>query len=185
MANAVTLARIALILPFALVFLANAEWNMRAAFVVFAIAAASDFLDGWIARARGEVSALGAALDPIADKLLIAAALILLLRNGVIAGAGVFAVIVIILREIFVSGLREAVAGRGDALAVTGIAKWKTAAQLIAAGLLLASANNGIVGEALRPLASAALWFAAILTLWTGLDYARRAARLLKSEASP
>ena len=86
MANALTLARIALIAPFAAVFLINAPWNMTAALAIFIIAAATDFLDGRIARARGETSALGAALDPLADKLLIAAALILLVRNGVIAG---------------------------------------------------------------------------------------------------
>ena len=118
MANILTLARIVLIVPFVALFLADASWNMNAALVVFIIAALTDFLDGRVARARGEVSALGAALDPLADKLLIAAALILLVRNGVIAGAGVVAVIAIILREMLVSGLREAVTARGGALPV-------------------------------------------------------------------
>lgn len=182
MANLFTLGRIALIIPFAAMFLANAQWNMKAAFVIFAVAAVTDFFDGWIARARNEVSALGAALDPLADKLLIAAALILLLRNGVIAGAGVIAVLVIILREILISGLREAVTLRGGSLKVTQLAKWKTTAQLIAAGLLLAAAPNGFFGEALRPLASGALWLAAVLTFWTGADYAYLAARLLRAK---
>ncbi|WP_428409837.1 CDP-diacylglycerol--glycerol-3-phosphate 3-phosphatidyltransferase [Hyphococcus sp.] len=182
MANLITLARMALVIPFVFAFLANAPWNMTAALVIFVIAALTDFVDGRVARARGETSALGAALDPIADKLLIAAALILLARNGVIAGFGVVAVIIIILREILVSGLREALAAAQKTLAVTPLAKWKTTAQLIAAGLMLAAAPTGIAGEALRPVASAALWLAAILTLWTGAEYALRAAELLRGE---
>lgn len=182
MANLITLARMALVVPFVFVFLANAPWNMTAALVIFVIAALTDFVDGRVARARGESSALGAALDPIADKLIVAAALILLARNGVIAGYGVVAVIIIILREILVSGLREALAAAGQTLAVTPLAKWKTTAQLVAAGLMLAAAPTGIAGEALRPAASAALWLAAILTLWTGGDYSVRAAALLKDK---
>jgi len=180
MANFLTLGRMALIIPFVALFLANAPWNMTAALVIFVIAALTDLLDGQIARARGEVSAIGAALDPLADKLLIAAALILLLRNGVIAGYGVIAVIIILGREILVSGLREAVGAEGDRLQVTMLAKWKTATQLVAAGFLLASAPGGLAGEALRPLATATLWLAAILTFWTGADYARRAAQMLR-----
>jgi CDP-diacylglycerol--glycerol-3-phosphate 3-phosphatidyltransferase len=180
MANLITLARIALIAPFAAMFFISAPWAMTAALVIFLIAASTDFLDGMVARARGEISALGAALDPLADKLLVAAALILLIRNGVIAGAGVFAALVIILREILVSGLREAVAQRGGALAVTGLAKWKTAAQLIAAGLLLAAAPGGPFGEGLRPFASGLFWIAAVLTFWTGAEYALKAAAILR-----
>ena len=180
MANLLTLGRIALIIPFVAAFLANATWNMTAALAIFVLAALTDLLDGRVARARGEVSALGAALDPLADKLLIAAALILLVRNGVVYGAGVIAVIVIILREILVSGLREAVSGRGASLPVKPLAKWKTAAQLVAAGLLIAAAPSGPAGEALRPAAIGALWMAAALTFWTGADYALAAARLLR-----
>ncbi len=179
MANLITLARIALIVPFVALFMANAPWNMIAAFAVFVLASLTDFVDGRVARARGEVSALGAAIDPLADKLLIAAALILLVRNGVIAGAGVIAVIAIILREILVSGLREAVAAKGGSLPVTPLAKWKTAMQIIAAGLLLATAPQGLVGEEFRAVGVGALWLAAILTIWTGAAYSVGAARLL------
>jgi len=183
MANLLTLGRIALVIPFTFAFLANTSWGIKAAFVIFVIAAMTDFLDGWVARARGEVSALGATLDPLADKLLIAAALILLVRNGVIHSAGVIAVLVIILREILVTGLREAVVARGGALAVTTLGKWKTTAQLIAAGLLIAAAPTGLIGEAARPLASGLLWLAAILTFWSGADYTVRAARFLRAES--
>lgn len=179
MANLITLARILLIIPFCILFLVNAEWNMKAALVVFAIASLTDFIDGRVARARGEVSALGAAIDPLADKLLITAALILLLRNGIITGVGVIAVIAIILRELLVSGLREAVVGRGASLPVTTLAKWKTTAQLLAAGLLLAAAPYGVVGAGLRPFATGMLWLAAVLTIWTGADYTIRAIKEL------
>lgn len=180
MATLITLARIALIVPFAAMFFSGAPWAMTAALVIFLVAASTDFLDGYVARARGETSALGAALDPLADKLLVAAALVLLIRNGVISGAGVAAALVIVLREILVSGLREAIAQRGGSLAVTGPAKWKTAAQLIAIGLLLASAPGGAFGEGLRPLASGLFWIAAALTFWTGAEYASKAAAILR-----
>lgn len=184
MANLLTIGRMALIIPFIAAFLLNAPWGLKAAFVIFVAASVTDFLDGRIARARGEVTALGAALDPLADKLLIAAALILLLRNGVIHGAGVIAVLIIVLREILVSGLREAVTAKGGALPVTGLAKMKTAAQLLAAGALIAAAPTGVVGAPLELAGAALLWFAAILTFWTGADYAVRAVRFLRGNDS-
>ncbi|MFN3960200.1 MAG: CDP-diacylglycerol--glycerol-3-phosphate 3-phosphatidyltransferase [Parvularculaceae bacterium] len=180
MANLLTLARIALIIPFAAMFFIAAPSAMSAALAIFVVAASTDFLDGWVARARGEASALGAALDPLADKLLIAAALILLIRNGVIAGMGVVAALVIILREILVGGLREAVAIAGGRLPVTPLAKGKTASQMVAAGLLLAAAPGGVLGEAARPLASGVFWLAAVLTFWTGAGYASAAAAFLR-----
>ena len=180
MATLITLARIALIVPFAAMFFIAAPWAMTGALVIFLIAAATDFLDGYVARARGEVSALGAALDPLADKLLIAAALILLIRNGVINGAGVVAALVIILREILVGGLREAVTQAGGGLPVTALAKAKTAAQLVAAAMLIAAAPGGVVGEALLPLAGGLFWLAAVLTFWTGAEYGVKAVAFLR-----
>lgn len=181
MANILTTARMLLILPFAGLFFVNTSWAMTAALAVFALAAATDFLDGYAARRRSETSALGAALDPLADKLLIAAALLLLTRNGVIHDGGVIAALVILLRELFVGGLREALAQMGRALPVTPLAKWKTAAQLIAVGLLLAAAPGGLLGETARPAAAGALWLAAILTLWTGFVYAARGIGALRA----
>lgn len=183
MANLFTLSRIVLIVPFAAMFFVDAGWAMNAALAIFVLASLTDFLDGWIARKRGETSALGAALDPLADKLLVAAALLLLTRNGIIRDWGVIAGLVILLREILVAGLREAVAERGGTLAVTGLAKWKTAAQLVGLALLLAAAPTGLFGEALRPVAGGALWAAAILTFWTGADYALKAAAALRGPA--
>jgi cardiolipin synthase len=183
MANLLTIGRIVLIIPFAAMFFISAPWAMNVALLIFAIASVTDLLDGWVARARNEVSALGAALDPIADKLLIAAALLLLVRNGTIREAGVAAALIILLREIFVGGLREALAARGKTMPVTGLAKWKTAAQMIAIGLLLAAAPDGVFGQAWQAGADGALWLAAVLTLWTGADYARRGIRALREDA--
>lgn len=179
MANLLTVSRIVLIIPFAALFFLDAAFAMKAAFALFALAAATDFFDGLVARARNEASALGATLDPIADKLLVAAALLLLTRNGVIADWNVIAALVILLREILVTGLREATAAYGD-LTVTRLAKWKTAAQLAALGLLLASAPGGFIGEAARPVAVGMLWMAAILTIWTGAAYVAQALNALK-----
>ena len=183
MATMITLARIGLILPFAAMFFVNAAWAMPVALALFSIAAVSDFLDGYVARKRGEVSALGVALDPLADKLLIGAAILLLVRNGVIRDAAFVAALAILMREILVGGLREALGARGATLPVTQLAKWKTTAQLVAVSLLLAAAPGGVFGAGLAPAANAALWFAAILTVITGAQYARQSVRLLRRHA--
>lgn len=171
----------ALVLPFAACFFIDASWAMTAALAIFVVAAATDFLDGRIARARREVSALGAALDTLADKLLAATALVLLVRNGVIRDAGVVAALVILLREFIVAGLREAVTQAGGALPVTWLAKWKTAAQLAALAALIAAAPGGIIGAPARAPASGLLWLAAVLTFWTGAAYAWSAVRFLRA----
>ncbi len=182
MANLLTLARMLMIIPFAAMFFVSAPWGMHAALVIFALASLTDFLDGWIARARGETSALGAALDPVADKLLVAAALLLLTRNGVIRDAGVLGALAILCREILVGGLREALAPRGLSLPVTPLAKVKTTAQRVALAALLAAAPGGLIGEPVRPLAAGLYWLAVALTLWTGGDYTWRAIEALRHE---
>lgn len=185
MANLLTIGRILLIVPFAALFFADWPSAMSAAFAVFVIASVTDLFDGWVARARNETSALGAALDPLADKLLVAAALLLLTRNGVIAGASVVAALAILLREILVAGLREALRGRDGALPVTRLAKWKTAAQMTAIAALLAAAPGGIAPNLLEGVAPALLWLAAALTLWTGAIYAFAAIRALGASPPP
>ncbi len=181
MANLITLARILLIIPFAGLFFIDAPWAMTAALAVFLIASLSDFLDGYIARKRGEVSALGAAFDPLADKLLVAAALLLLTRNGVIAGAGVIGALIILLREIWVGGLREALAiyAKNAALPVSRMGKLKTTLQMTALSLMLASVPSGLFGPALAPLATGIFWAAVIVTLWSGAQYTRQAISML------
>jgi CDP-diacylglycerol--glycerol-3-phosphate 3-phosphatidyltransferase len=139
------------------------------AFVVFALSALTDFFDGWLARRLNVTSAWGAALDPIADKIAALAAILgLTLAGGGLAVAVPGALI--LFREVFVSGLREAGAGRGVKLPVTQLAKWKTTLQLVALSLALLA-----VGLASQPVAwgaEALLWVAAAATLLTGAQYA-------------
>ena len=172
LATKLTLARIALIVPFAILFATGPAWL---AALVFAVAGLTDWLDGYVARKRGEVSALGAALDPIADKLLTIAALILLAALGILTDAGVIAALLIALREVLVGGLREATAAYDVKLPVTYLAKVKTTVQFVAFVLLIASDGAGLlfrVGDVM-------LWIAAVLTVWTGYQYTDKAVRAL------
>lgn len=145
-----------------------ANWLALAFFVVAGI---TDFLDGYLARAMAQHSPLGRMLDPIADKLLVSAALLMLVGNGTIAGVTVLAAVVILCREITVSGLREFLAEADVGVPVTTLAKWKTMLQMVAIAFLLA----GPAGEAILPgtirIGEAGLWLAAVLTLYTGYDY--------------
>ncbi len=146
-----------------------------AAFVVFCVAGATDYLDGTLARAGGTVSKLGVFLDPVADKIMVAATIVMLVHVGAIHGLAVIAALVILLREITVSGLREFLAGLQVSLPVSALAKWKTAFQMIALGALIL----GLATPALAPWLPAygigliCLWLAASLTLVTGYDYLR------------
>jgi CDP-diacylglycerol--glycerol-3-phosphate 3-phosphatidyltransferase/cardiolipin synthase len=148
-------------------------WTRWSALAVYIIAALTDFFDGYLARAWGQQSSLGRMLDPIADKLLVAAVLLALTADHTIDGVTVGAAIIILCREILVSGLREYLAELRVSVPVTAVAKWKTAAQMIALGFLIA----GPAGEAILPQATligvVLLWIAALLTLYTGWDYMR------------
>ena len=172
LATWLTLGRIVLIVPFAILFFTGPLWL---AGVIFAVAALTDWFDGYVARKRNEVSALGAALDPIADKLLTIAALILLCASGIVSGAGVVAALAIALREVLVGGLREAVAGRAVKLPVTFLAKIKTTVQFAAFFVLIVSAGTGTLGT----VGDVLLWVAAALTVWTGYQYTAKAVRSL------
>lgn len=138
---------------------------------LFVGAAVSDFLDGYLARAWQQQSAFGRMLDPIADKLLVGAALLMLVYDGTITGWSIWAALIIMCREILVSGLREYLAELQVKLHVSWLAKWKTLLQMTALGLLLA----GPAGDKLFPdvtsLGMSLLWASAILTLWTGYGY--------------
>ena len=173
--NVLTLSRIAAIpLLIALAVLRHPVADM-ASCVVFSAAAITDYFDGHIARTRRQTSNLGRMLDPIADKLLVGAALMLLAGLGRLGTWGLYPAIVIMLREILVSGLREYLAGLRVGLPVTGLAKWKTGFQMGALGTLLAGDETaGLLGLRILPVAAigeAMLWVAAVLTLWTGWDY--------------
>jgi len=183
--NILTGARIGLgVLVFALLAAARltvALGGLRAfvllAFAAFVIAAATDFFDGWLARRLSAQSAWGAMLDPIADKIAVLAAvlgLVWLAPRLSVAIPG----FLILMRELFVSGLREAGAARGVRFPVTQLAKWKTTIQLVALSAEILAAG-GLLGPVLIDAADGLLWIAALLTLWTGLDYARAAAAQL------
>jgi cardiolipin synthase len=175
MANFLTISRIILILPFAILLYMNGIMAQWGAFLLFITAGITDFLDGYVARKYNQTSALGAALDPIADKLLTAATLILLVMNETLGGVHVGAGLVILLREVWVSGLREALAGQVT-LPVTKLAKWKTTFQFVAFALLLLP----IDGMAYQ-LGLICLWLAALLTIWTGLGYTNAGLKYLRA----
>jgi cardiolipin synthase len=169
--NILTIARIVLILPFALLFFvpgAEARW---AALALLVIASLTDWLDGYLARRLNQGSALGRMLDPIADKLLVLAALMLLVATGTIAGWGIAAALAILLREIAVSGFREHLGPLGVVVPVSRLAKWKTTLQLVALILLIAPLPVA------QETGLAALWIAAALTLVTGWGYLRATLR--------
>jgi len=157
-------------------------WLRWVALALFITAAITDILDGVLARAWQQQSTLGRMLDPIADKLLVAACLLMLAADSTIRGWSLWAAIIILCREILVSGLREFLAELRVSVPVTQIAKWKTTMQLVAVGFLLA----GEAGDQIIPYVSLTgltlLWVSAILTLYSGWDYMRAAARYLIDE---
>lgn len=171
--NLLTYARIALVPVLVGTLFIPGDAGHWIAFTIFLAASVTDFVDGYIARAWQQQSQLGAMLDPIADKLLVAAALLLLAANDTIAGITLFAAVIILSREILVSGLREYLATLQVSVPVTRLAKWKTAIQMTAISVLLA----GPAGDRILPWVTetgiAALWVAALLTLYTGYDYFR------------
>jgi cardiolipin synthase len=173
--NVLTLSRIGAI-PLLVVLAAwgspAADW---AACIVFSAAAVTDYLDGHFARSRAQLSDFGRMMDPIADKLLVAATIIMLVGEHRLSRFGLFPALVILLREILVSGLREFLAGRRLSLPVSRLAKWKTGVQMGALGTLLAgNAAARMVHLGFLPVSAIGevmLWVAAGLTLLTGWDY--------------
>ncbi|MCM2502965.1 CDP-diacylglycerol--glycerol-3-phosphate 3-phosphatidyltransferase [Aureimonas altamirensis] len=144
---------------------------------LFATASITDWLDGYLARAWQQTSTIGRMLDPIADKLLVAAALLVLAADGTIAGWSIWAAIVILCREILVSGLREYLAELKVSVPVTRLAKWKTAAQMVAIAFLLAGPAGDQIFPYVTELGILFLWIAALITLYTGYDYFRAGLR--------
>ncbi|GIX11396.1 CDP-diacylglycerol--glycerol-3-phosphate 3-phosphatidyltransferase [Elioraea sp.] len=186
--NLLTLSRIAAIpLIVALVLLRWPAADLTAC-VVFTAAAVTDWLDGHLARRRRQTSELGRMLDPIADKLLVGAVLMLLAGLGRLSDIGLIAAVVIVLREILVSGLREFLAGLSQGLPVSRLAKWKTGVQMTALGMLVAGdASARLLGLGFLPvglLGEALLTLAAALTLVTGWDYLTASLRHVRGAAA-
>lgn len=151
---------------------ATANWVATG---IFAAAGITDFLDGYLARAWQQQSPLGRMLDPIADKLVVGAALLMLVANQTISGWSIWAALIILSREILVSGLREFLAEvNAKAIRVSRLAKWKTALQMVALAFLLAGpAGESASGFATISAGLVLLWLAAVLTIYTGFDYFR------------
>lgn len=178
--NILTLSRVALIPVVVLMLFADDPAMRWWPFGLFTLLAVTDYFDGYLARALNQSSALGALMDPIADKVLVAALIAGLLARGDIAGWDVAGAVLILSRELLVSGLREFLAQRALPLPVTQLAKWKTTAQLVALALLILAP----LAEPGQLLAISGIWWVATaLTLITGFDYIRSAARQLQTTA--
>jgi len=179
--NLLTLCRIGAI-PVVLLFLYLDEaWARWLALVLFVLAGLTDFLDGYLARNRGQVSAIGRFLDPIADKLLVAAVILLLVAVGAITGLVLLPALVILCREILVSGLREYLAEIQVPLPVSNLAKWKTVIQMVALGFLIVG-RDGPHFPSFQMVGEVGLWVAACLTLVTGYDYLKRGLKHMLEE---
>ena len=157
--------------------LSGSDFARWSALGIFVVASITDFFDGYLARMWEQTSALGRMLDPIADKLLVAAVLLLLAADGTIAGWTIWAAIIILCREILVSGLREYLAELKVSVPVTKIAKWKTALQMVSIGFLLAGPAGDKVLPYTTNIGMGLLWLAALITLYTGYDYFRAGIR--------
>lgn len=147
-------------------------------FVLYCIVGITDYFDGYLARAHGQISRLGQFLDPIADKIMVAAVIIMLVSSRrmsgepIIHGLHILPALTILLREIIVSGLREFLAGLQVSVPVSRLAKWKTTFQLVALGALILAGSVPNMGW-VHSVGLASLWAAAALTLVTGWDYLR------------
>lgn len=161
----------------AFMFWPELDWARWTAFGFFAAAAITDFFDGYLARAWSQQSALGRMLDPIADKLLVGITLLMLCAEGQISGVSIWAAIIILAREILVSGLREFLAELRVSIPVSAVAKWKTTAQLLALGFLICGPAGEKVLVGTEIIGITLLWTAALLTLYTGWDYMKASAK--------
>ena len=176
--NILTIGRIIIVPFFVLAFYLPGFYGDLTALILFIIASFTDFLDGMLARMMGEESKLGELLDPIADKIIVAAALILLVMDGTIKNYEVIAAIIILTREILISGLREFLAKGKIKLPVSTLAKLKTVLQMVAIALLLSGdTGNKIINFQdynAQTIGIILLWLSAVLTLFTGYDYMRK-----------
>jgi CDP-diacylglycerol--glycerol-3-phosphate 3-phosphatidyltransferase len=177
--NLLTLSRIFAVPILVFLLWKPAPWDYAVTFVLYCIVGITDYFDGYLARAQGQISRLGQFLDPIADKIMVAAVLVMLMAsrraNGdapIIQDWNVIPALIILLREIMVSGLREFLADLKVLVPVSALAKWKTTFQLVALGALILGGAVLDIGW-VHPVGVVSLWAAAALTLVTGYDYLR------------
>ena len=176
--NILTIGRILVVPVFVVTFFLPGFFGDLIPFFLFVFASFTDYLDGLLARLFKEESKLGELLDPIADKILISAALILLVMNGTIKNYEVIAAIIILTREILISGLREFLARGSITMKVTSLSKLKTFIQMISIAILLTGeSGNKVINFQdynAQTIGIILLWFSAFLTLYTGYDYLRK-----------
>lgn len=167
LANILTLLRLVLLPFIILLFFIPAAWAAWTCLALYAIGAITDWLDGWVARKYNQISDFGVFMDPISDKIFVVTILLMLVAVDRVAGIWVLAVIIILMREFLVAGLREFLGPKGVKLPVMKLAKWKTAVQMVATGILIVApfVTGGYV------LGLAGLSAAAILTVLTGWKY--------------
>jgi len=180
--NILTLSRIAAIPLVVACFWLERGWAQWLSSILFVAACVTDWFDGYFARRYHQISRFGRFLDPIADKLLVAAALVMMVNSGTLRGVHVLAALIILAREILVSGLREFLAELRVGLPVSQLAKWKTGTQMVAIAVLLLGdavplwvTNVGLV----------LIWLASILTLITGYDYLQTGLRHMAEDTPP
>ena len=176
--NILTIGRIIIVPIFVLAFFLPGFFGDLIPFFLFILASFTDYLDGLLARLFKEESKLGELLDPIADKIIVAAALILLVMNGTIKNYEVIAAIIILTREILISGLREFLARASVSMQVTSLSKLKTFLQMLSIAILLTGeSGNKIINFQdynAQTIGIILLWLSAALTLFTGYDYMRK-----------
>ncbi|MDB5474200.1 MAG: pgsA [Devosia sp.] len=167
--NLITIARILAIIPIVALVMSGDPTLRLVALVIYVVAAASDWLDGYLARAWDQYSPLGRMLDPIADKLLVGILIAALAWDGSLSAWDMLPACAILFREFFVSGLREFLGNTKVVLNVSWLAKWKTTIQLVSLALVLLES----IVPGLTLLSDVVLWVAGALTLWTGFQYLR------------
>ena len=172
LSNILTLIRVAIIPIIVLCIYLKSPFFGWTAFILFCLASITDYFDGYIARIRNEVTNFGTFLDPIADKLLVAAVILILTSKGVIADWDTIPALIILLREITVSGLREFLAGIKVSVPVSRIAKLKTLLQLCSLALLILSESLMEITPIIF-MGKIFLWIAGLLTMYTAYDYIR------------
>lgn len=179
--NVLTIARLIMV-PLIAGSLLMGDWVSRwVPIALFLAAAVTDYLDGWIARTTQQNSVFGQVFDPIADKLLICGTLFVLAAVGELTDLLLWPALIILWRELLISGLRDYMAGTGDRVAVSPLAKWKTAVQMAAVGVLLAAPLASGNSVEVWAVGGALLWLAATLTLYTAFGYGLAAVRLLRA----
>ena len=176
--NTLTILRILAVPAIVVLLLIDGNTARWAAFILFVLAAATDYLDGYLARTMSTQTALGRLLDPIADKILVGALILMLAGVGTVAGLALIPAVLILSREFVVAGLREFMAEQGTTLHVTSLAKWKTMVQMVALAILIIG-TAGPPAIPIHEIGIAALWLAAILTVITGYDYVAATTRQL------